>query len=308
MRKIKAVDMRVPDADRIEGIVKSGQLNRHGSIRRKIVPQPQDFINDSLYSDQSESSPVKFTSTPNHTFAELDLANDTIFIPEQPEHDEYILMPYSNKEFDKETNLTPSAENPNVMSTEIAPLDDGTLLKIKDCLDAEKVKDIYTLGSTLQDLLSAAEVEEIISNSHRYSNVISQEILIALSESRTPDGFDPAANKNKTESGPEISPAVSSAPPDLIDSQDSKIFIFLFIYLFTFFFLVFCCQKLSFRACELSSRKSPANAESSIFLNSVIIDLQEILTEVKQQGSKNDYLPSMTRPVRATMIQTMTLI
>ncbi|XP_046458140.1 uncharacterized protein LOC124204935 isoform X3 [Daphnia pulex] len=220
MRKIKAVDMRVPDADRIEGIVKSGQLNRHGSIRRKIVPQPQDFINDSLYSDQSESSPVKFTSTPNHTFAELDLANDTIFIPEQPEHDEYILMPYSNKEFDKETNLTPSAENPNVMSTEIAPLDDGTLLKIKDCLDAEKVKDIYTLGSTLQDLLSAAEVEEIISNSHRYSNVISQEILIALSESRTPDGFDPAANKNKTESGPEISPAVSSAPPDLIDSQD----------------------------------------------------------------------------------------
>ncbi len=237
MRKIKAVDMRVPDADRIEGIVKSGQLNRHGSIRRKIVPQPQDFTNDSLYSDQSESSPVKFTSTPNHTFAELDLANDTIFIPEQPEH-EYILMPYSNKEFDKETNLTP-AENPNVMSTEIAPLDDGTLSKIKDCLDAEKVKDIYTLGSTLQDLLSAAEIEEIISNSHRYSNVISQEILIALSESRTPDGFDPTA-KNKTESVPEISPmaAVSSAPPDLIDSQDSKNFLI--------WFLVFCLPKFLF--------------------------------------------------------------
>jgi len=223
MRKIKAVDMRVPDADRIEGIVKSGQLNRHGSIRRKIVPQPQDFINDSLYSDQSESSPVKFTSTPNHTFAELDLANDTIFIPEQQDH-EYILTPYSNQEFDKETSTAP-AENSigNVMSTEIAPLDDGTLLKIKDCLDAEKVKDIYTLGSTLQDLLSAAEVEEIISNSHRYSNVISQEILMALSESRTPEGFDPTA-KNKMESVPETSPtaAVSCAPPDLIDSQDIR--------------------------------------------------------------------------------------
>ena len=223
MRKIKAVDMRVPDADRIEGIVKSGQLNRHGSIRRKIVPQPQDFINDSLYSDQSESSPVKFTSTPNHTFAELDLANDTIFIPEQQDH-EYILMPYSNKEFDQETSIAQSAENPVgnvIMSTEIAPLDDGTLQKIKDCLDAEKVKDIYTLGSTLQDLLSAAEVEEIISNSHRYSNVITQEILIALSESRTPEGVD-SIIKNKMEPVPEISSmaTVNCAPPDLIDSQD----------------------------------------------------------------------------------------
>jgi hypothetical protein len=192
MRKIKAVDMRVPDADRIEGIVKSGQLNRHGSIRRKIVPQPQDFINDSLYSDQSESSPVKFTSTPNHTFAELDLANDTIFIPEQQDH-EYILMPYSNKEFDQETSIAQSAENlvgNVIMSTEIAPLDDGTLQKI-------------------------------INNSHRYSNVISQEILIALSESRTPEGVD-SMIKNKMEPVPEISSmaTVNCAPPDLIDSQE----------------------------------------------------------------------------------------
>lgn len=206
MRKIKAVDMRVPDADRIEGIVKSGQLNRHGSIRRKIVPQPQDFINDSLYSDQSETSPVKFTSTPNGTFAELDLANDTMFMSEQQDHD---CVLYTNGDVDK-SELP--VDMPNGVLTEIAPLDDATLLKIMDCLNAEKVRDIYTLGSTLQDLLSTAEVEEIISNSHRYSDVISRDILLALSERRAPEAVDPLG-KNKVAS-------VQMAPPDLIDSQD----------------------------------------------------------------------------------------
>ncbi|XP_045030221.1 protein prune homolog 2-like isoform X2 [Daphnia magna] len=219
MRKIKAVDIRVPDADRIEGIVKSGQLNRHGSIRRKIVPQPQDFINDSLYSDQSETSPAKFTSTPNGTFAELDLANDTMFMSEQQDHD-CILMPFANGDVDKETSELP-AEMPidNGSLAEMAPLDEATLLKIMDCLNSEKVRDIYTLGSTLQDLLSTAEVEEIVSNSHRYSEVISRDILMALTERRTPEAVDPLA-KNKVASVQVSSAAVSSAPPDLIDSQD----------------------------------------------------------------------------------------
>ena len=219
MRKIKAVDIRVPDADRIEGIVKSGQLNRHGSIRRKIVPQPQDFANDSLYSDQSESSPVKFTSTPNETFAELDLANDTVYMTEQ-QNTGSILMAYSNTEVDKEIEGIAPIEIPAIdgILTEMAPLDDATLLKIKDCLDAEKVKDIYTLGSTLQDLLSAAEIEEIISNSHRYDSVISRDVLMALSEGRTSEVADHIKNEIASVQAP--SEKENCAPPDLIGSQD----------------------------------------------------------------------------------------
>lgn len=231
MRKIKAVDIRVPDADRIEGIVKSGQLNRHGSIRRKIVPQPQDFANDSLYSDQSDPSPVKFTSTPNETFAELDLANDTVYISGDQQDDGSELMSYSNKDVDKGIGNTP-AETLTVdgIPAELTPLDEATLMKIKDCLDSEKVKDLYTLGSTLQDLLSATEIEEILSNSHRYGNVISRDLLIALSESRTPEGAESAKNENEATSVTVSPPKTAvGAPPDLIDAQDiSKSMFYLF--------------------------------------------------------------------------------
>lgn len=213
IRKVKSVDIRVPDADRIEGIVKSGQLNRHGSIRRKIVPQPQDFANDSLYSDQSDTSPVKFTSTPNATFAELDLTNDTVLISGQ--HNGSALTPYIDVE--KELGITPTDSLiVDAASTEMAPLDDATIQKIKDCLDAEKVKDIYTLGSTLQDLLSAAEIEEIISNSHRYGNVISRDLLLALSEGRIPENV--LSNKHGHTQNQRDS--ADNTPPDLIDSND----------------------------------------------------------------------------------------
>lgn len=252
MRKIKSVDIQVPDADKIEGIVKSGQLNRHGSIRRKIVPQPQDFANDSLYSDQSEPSPVKFTSTPNETFAELDLANDTLYIPSVQQEETSMLTPYSNEELKKDVGVTPSEVHlTDGMSTELAPLDDATLIKIKECLDSEKMKDIYTLGSTLQDLLSATEIEEILNNSHRYGSVIGRDLLIALSESRLPAGVE--ATRNEAALMPFSTSDPTTAPPDLIDSQDMSnrsFTLFFFTFNFCGFHYLFLLLQFLNKACR----------------------------------------------------------
>ena len=156
-RKVQSVDLHEPDADRIEGIVKSGQLNRHGSIRRKIVPQPCDFANDSF--------------------------NDV----------EYKL---------------------ESIALDISPLDEQTLLKIRDCLDGEKMKDIYTLGSRLQDLLSPAEMKEIINNSHRYSDVIAHDILLVLSETRQHNNYINQSLKSQLNQ------------PDLIDNNENSKVVF----------------------------------------------------------------------------------
>jgi len=217
IRKVKSVDIRAPDADRIEGIVKSGELNRHGSIRRKIVPRPQDFANDSFMSDGKSppSSPAKRTSTPNETFADLgELADDSTILSAQ--------------------------QHP--VTSDIGPLEDETLSKIKDCLNAEKVKDIYTL-SRLQDLLTAAEVEEIISNSHLYDNVIGEDLLKALNAAhqRAPSTPESGVVENTTA---KAHPIKSKAPPDLIDSDISSCNLLLFYFpppvLFSSFIFFFC--------------------------------------------------------------------
>ena len=163
IRKVKSVDLHVPDADRIEGIVKSGQLIRHGSIRRKIVPQPSDFILSAAAANDIEAS-IRLES----------------------------------------------------IADELAPLDDETLSKIKDCLDGERLKDIYTLGSRLQDLLSPCEIEEIISNSHRYGDVITNDIVLVLKSAET--------RNSKTESK---SNQVNRQAPDLIDTNDNRNFLIL---------------------------------------------------------------------------------
>lgn len=197
IRKVKSVDIRAPDADRIEGIVKSGELNRHGSIRRKIVPRPQDFANDSFMSDGKSppSSPTKRTSTPNETFADLgELADDSTILP---------------------------AQQHGTAITDIGPLEDETLSKIKDCLNAEKVKDIYTL-SRLQDILTAAEVEEIISKSHLYDNVIGEDLLKALNAAHQRAPSTPQSSGVAENTTAQAHPIKNKAPPDLIDSDISS--------------------------------------------------------------------------------------
>lgn len=229
IRKVKSVDINIPDADRIEGIVKSGELNRHGSIRRKIVPRPQDFANDSFFSDKSPSSPVKRTSTPNETFADLDLPEDSVVLSGQ-QHASPTVLVHGNSRA-----VIASSET---WTTQIAPLEEETLTKIKDCLDSEKVRDIYTLGSRLQDLLTPAEIEEIVCNSHRYGDVISLDLVKALyAHHKGPAVM--TSNVNAGEIGKLLlnrDPMANQAPPDLID-QDISTYIIVFFFLsFSFLF------------------------------------------------------------------------
>ena len=234
MRKIKAVGVCEPDADRIEGIVKSGQLNRHGSIRRKIVPQPQDFICESFDLERS-SSPIKMTSTPNDTFNDF-IASDC---------DSILTSDHALSNASRLTVNHALKEVPVDSWTE-QRIDDETLSKIRDCLDTNKVKDLYTLGSRLQDLLSPTEIEEIISNSHRYGDVISLDVLLALSESRQDSGNDSAHLRNHPNyvSRTEVS-AINqqSLPPDLIDSNDASKSSFLvgFFYFYSFSYGFYSC-------------------------------------------------------------------
>lgn len=167
IRKVKSVDLHVPDADRIEGIVKSGQLIRHGSIRRKIVPQPNDFV-------EAEAS----------------------------------------------IKLQPIAD-------ELTPLDEETLSKIKDCLDGERLKDIYTLGSRLQDLLLPSEIEEIINNSHRYGDVITSDIVLVLKSAETRNSTCETKSNQ-----------VNQQTPDLIDTNDNRNFVH-FSFTLNLFFCLF---------------------------------------------------------------------
>ena len=239
-RRVKATDINVPDSDRIEGIVKLGELNRHGSIRRKIVPLPQDFTNDSFYSDHSpiRSSPVKLTSTPNKTFADLDAADDSIIISGQQ------LLDGGGFESSRRNIFGDGTAFP----TEVTPLDEETLAKIRDCLDADKVKDIYTLGSRLQDLLTTAEIEEIVGNSHRYGDFIGQNILLALNGFRQSSSVT-ADVTNKLQSDVNIGNASyqpaeteNASPPDLLNTNGMSSFhfclLFISFFIFTFHLLI----------------------------------------------------------------------
>jgi len=72
------------------------------------------------------------------------------------------------------------------------------------------LRDIYTLGSRLQDLLSPGEIEEIINNSHRYGDVITTDIVLVLKSAET--------RNSKSESK---SNQINRQTPDLIDNRNS---------------------------------------------------------------------------------------
>ena len=106
--------------------------------------------------------------------------------------------------------ISPPSNISNVEDCNI--LDDDTLAKIKDCLDVHKVKDLYTLGSCLADFLMPCEIDEILHNSHRYADVIGNDVLVALSGRRNQSRIDVRNLHN-------ISTAKTS--PDLIGTDSS---------------------------------------------------------------------------------------
>lgn len=126
-RKLRALDVCV--ADLPNNVNNEPQNN---SSRRKIVPQPRDFHDESFISEHSETSPVKLTSTPNQTITDIEMGCES------------------------------TIHQPGVHVEEMQ-LDERTMLKVRECLDSERIKDIYTLGSRLQDLLTPAELMEVMS-------------------------------------------------------------------------------------------------------------------------------------------------
>lgn len=157
-RKIKSLDIQACVADLpIKEDIEVGEPQRNDSVRRKIVPQPRDFTNDSFSSDQFETSPMKMTSTPNQTLTDFDMGGESTIFSAQPHHD---LLHQMQKDDHQDRNFL-ATEGGTVADD--MQLDERTMLKVRECLDSEKVKDLYTLGSRLQDILSPAELMEVMS-------------------------------------------------------------------------------------------------------------------------------------------------
>ncbi|XP_076068523.1 uncharacterized protein LOC143040968 isoform X2 [Oratosquilla oratoria] len=203
-RKVQLTPINAPDAERIEGLVMTGELQRHGSIRRKIVPETHDTSKTSSQSSTStferDLKEIKsmldeceideeegYSGDQENSLLESSpLPNNTSFKPSTPH----------NQQNQQANTSTPKTDNTddsmNIMAdiTDISSeqyeslsIEQSTMEKIMECLDIEKSKDLYVITGKLQDILSPTEVEEVLNNSERYSDYLNQEILEALSNS-----------------------------------------------------------------------------------------------------------------------------
>lgn len=76
--------------------------------------------------------------------------------------------------------LSPKEEN---ISDEKMSIKQSTMMKVCECLDFTKLKEIYVLSVRLQDILTDLEVEKILNNSERYSEYVNKEVIEALHNS-----------------------------------------------------------------------------------------------------------------------------
>lgn len=150
-RKLRDVTVEDPEAARIEEVVKSGELKRHYSIRRKILP-------DITRNQTNNKGKGAITST-----------------PEDPEKMNGLSISLGSSVTYEEENGYESI------------IGDDTLRKIQECFDKERFKDLFSLAGRLQDLLSSSEIEEIVNNSEIYTNILGDEIVQALSFSIHPE-------------------------------------------------------------------------------------------------------------------------
>ncbi|XP_068217354.1 uncharacterized protein [Palaemon carinicauda] len=223
-RKVNLTPIDAPDAEKIEGLVRTGEFQRHGSIRRKITEEPvtspeDDVKNDRLSLDSNENiknvvSNATLT-TEVGTFAKdlreiesmlddndnigediSDIIADTSFSKDGQPISFRPLLPISNTSTPIPASVKPnnyltmelsmSATDESVhdeSNEESLSIEQSTLMKVKECLDFTKYKDLYNLSGRLQDILTPKEVEEILVNSHRYSDFFDKEIMEALHNS-----------------------------------------------------------------------------------------------------------------------------
>lgn len=228
-RKVNLTPIHAPDAEKIEGLVRAGEFQRHGSMRRKIMPEDTTAIpeecnsmnrskmnsNESIqgmHMDTSLSSDIVGTFARDlreienmlnddeemedisGTAAGKNLANEISGslhgeIPmelHQGIHHTTTSTPKSNSTKDSydfaTANLSLSIAEESA-GDESLSIEQSTLMKVRECLDFTKYKDIYNLCGRLQDILTPKEIEEVLNNSERYSEYVNKDVLEALHNS-----------------------------------------------------------------------------------------------------------------------------
>lgn len=209
-RKVHLTPIDAPDAEKIEGLVRTGEFQRHGSIRRKMVPEEPSTIlengqNLSNLDESTQESKSNLNSEITGTFAK-DLKEIESMLEDEV-GDVSDIIDLSNEESEvrdlslpdmKGTTSTPKSTHTHASiitppdfvnlreestSDENMSIEQSTMMKVRECLDFTKLKDIYVLSGRLQDILTPMEVEEILNNSERYSEFVNKEVIEALHNS-----------------------------------------------------------------------------------------------------------------------------
>ena len=234
-RKVELTPINAPDAEKIEGLVRAGELERHGSMRRKIVAtvsavpdeteeDEEDLREHSLYrleEDELIVPPEKEgdyigdhgpKSLNVHEFSkdfrqirkmmddpddvgvgDSDEENDGGQIDAAPKllmrgKNNFTSTPNNNgyastadyATIDLSASLHDTSSKRDTSTEEPESIEQSTLNKVKECMDFSKYKDMYSISGKLQDMLTKVEVEEVLSNSHRYVDIIDSGVLEAL--------------------------------------------------------------------------------------------------------------------------------
>ena len=209
-RKVHLTPINAPDAEKIEGLVRTGEFQRHGSIRRKMVPEEPSIIIENAENSSKRNQTGNETSMDNDVIGPF--AKDLREIESMLNDSEVgdvsdIICDFSNEANRKEmgegvnqaTTSTPKSSTNGSASSgaldcsincreeiscdESMSIEQSTLMKVRECLDFTRLKDIYVLSGRLQDILTAKEVEEILNNSERYSEYVNKEVIEALHNS-----------------------------------------------------------------------------------------------------------------------------
>ncbi|RXG59030.1 Protein prune-like protein 2 [Armadillidium vulgare] len=201
-RKVQTTPINAPDADRIEGLVRTGEFIRHGSIRRKILPEEEEEEDQVEEDIEGENDSLSFSKSIEREIREFERYLSKENLDEFPTDAKMQTTPETFEKLKRSTSTPKSSiisetngshkpfsdqfHNDGIMpSTENfeqnVSIEESTLRKIQECLDFSAYKDILNFSGRLSDILSPKEVEEVLSNSERYRQYLDREVFEALS-------------------------------------------------------------------------------------------------------------------------------
>ena len=202
-RRVQAAPVSEPDADRIEHLVRAGELERHGSIRRKLVAPAS-----SAQSSTVGSPGVRFGRDLHEIEQLMEEDGEEVAIDDLPSLGPILgsSTPKTPGDVSEPPSLPPFSEEP--LSMELS----GTMLKVRECLDQEKLKDIYTISGRLQDILTQEDIVEILNNAETFRELLGEAILAELRSSMS-ESQQSTPRQSVAEIVSNGSPAGSDSPP-----------------------------------------------------------------------------------------------